>query len=73
MDAAAAKMNSALTWDVGPHNLARYWLFPDPEDLDSPLSVSSVDQAFLDHDWVDSGLNPEQRVSNGLVTSRPSI
>jgi hypothetical protein len=63
MEAAVATLDKALIAQVGPHNLARHWLFPNAEDLDSPFSTYAVDRHFQDKDWVDKGLNPEQRVS----------
>jgi hypothetical protein len=67
MEAAVATLGKALKADVGQHNLARHWLFPNPEDLDSPSSTSAVDQDFQDKDWVDKGLNLEQRVGALVV------
>ncbi|RDB23524.1 RNA helicase Mov10l1 [Hypsizygus marmoreus] len=72
MDNAAATMGDALKADVGPHNLARYWLFPHPEDLNSPFSVYSVDQVFRDQDWIDQGLNPEQRLAASSIALHQS-
>ncbi|KAG5646161.1 hypothetical protein DXG03_004214 [Asterophora parasitica] len=77
METAAATMGDALTGSKNKtafpylratpvhdqHNLARHWLFPEPKDLNSPLSVYAVERAFLEHDWVDQGLNPEQRLA----------
>ena len=63
MEAAVATLDKALTAQFGPHNLARHWLFPNPEDLESPFSTYAVDRDFSDKDWVDKGLNSEQRVS----------
>ena len=62
MEAAAATLHAALTAQVGSHNLARHWLFPNPEDLASPYSTYAIDLDFQDKDWVDKGLNSEQRV-----------
>lgn len=64
VEAAVATLDKALTAKVGFHNLGRHWLFPNPEDLDSPSSTYAVDRDFQDKDWVDKGLNPEQRVSS---------
>jgi hypothetical protein len=66
MEAAVATLDKALTSQAGSYNLARRWLFPDPEDLSSPFSTYVVDRDFQDKDWVDKGLNPEQRVSISL-------
>lgn len=63
MEAAVIAMGSALDANVGPHNLARRWLFPEPSDLTSPFAVLSVAQRFEDQDWIDKGLNSEQKVS----------
>jgi hypothetical protein len=71
MEAAVATLDMALKADVGPDNLARHWLFPDPEDLDRFFSTSTVDQDFQDEDWVDKGLNLEQRV--GALVAIPTF
>ena len=68
MEAAVATLDRAVTARFGTHNLARHWLFPNPEDLESPLSAYVVDRDFQDKDWVDKGLNSEQRVS---ILSQP--
>ncbi|KAG5351503.1 hypothetical protein C0989_006238, partial [Termitomyces sp. Mn162] len=64
METASATMGAALAV-ANPDNLARRWLFPEPDDLASYSSVYSVDRAFRDQDWVDQGLNPEQRAAQG--------
>ncbi|KAF5376028.1 hypothetical protein D9615_007749 [Tricholomella constricta] len=76
METAAATMGQALTSRGAPgphdHNLARHWLFPEPEDLCSPLSVYAVDRVFRDEDWVDQGLNPEQRLAASSIALHQS-
>ena len=67
METAVATFGQALNAENGPHNLARSWLFPREEDLDSAYSIYAVDQDFQDKDWIDKGLNPEQRVSMALL------
>ncbi|KAF8064102.1 P-loop containing nucleoside triphosphate hydrolase protein [Lyophyllum atratum] len=71
METASATMGDALS-GAEPHNLARCWLFPEPQDLRSPLSVFSVDRAFRDQDWVDAGLNPEQRLAASSIALHQS-
>lgn len=62
METAVSTLGEALKVNIGELNLARHWLFPDPEDLDSYISVYSVDRDFQDGDWIDTGLNSEQQV-----------
>ncbi|KAG5635252.1 hypothetical protein H0H81_011938, partial [Sphagnurus paluster] len=66
METATFTMGNALKDGIA-HNLARHWLFPEPEDLSSPLSLYSVDLSFRDEDWVDKGLNPEQRLAASSI------
>lgn len=72
VEAAVATLDKALTAKVGFHNLGRHWLFPNPEDLDSPSSTYAVDRDFQDKDWVDKGLNPEQRLAVSSIALHQS-
>ncbi|KAH0579747.1 hypothetical protein H2248_002584 [Termitomyces sp. 'cryptogamus'] len=71
METASATMGAALAV-ANPDNLARRWLFPEPDDLASYSSVYSVDRAFRDQDWVDQGLNPEQRLAAASIALHQS-
>ncbi|KAG6837047.1 hypothetical protein H0H93_015618 [Arthromyces matolae] len=71
MEAASATMGSALSASRS-NNLARRWLFPDPADLASYTSVHSVNRVFREQDWVDQGLNPEQRLAASSIALHQS-
>jgi len=59
MDSAVARVQGALTEDA--RNLADQWLFPEPSDLDINPAVV-INSNTTGHNWVDQGLNDEQRV-----------
>ena len=65
MEDAAATLGDALS--VDSNNLARRWLFPEPDDLESELSICLSDHAISPEQWLDSGLNEEQRVSGRVL------
>ncbi|KAG6856540.1 hypothetical protein H0H87_003359 [Tephrocybe sp. NHM501043] len=70
METASATMGAALNVP-GANNVARHWLFPEPDE-GSPLSVYSVDCTFKDEDWIDKGLNPEQRLAASSIALHQS-
>lgn len=37
------------------------WLFPEPKDVEGEFVICHSD--IMEHEWVDAGLNQEQRVS----------
>lgn len=61
METASAAMGAALA-NATADNLARRWLFPEPDELASFSPVCTVDRSFRKQDWFDQGLNSEQRV-----------
>ncbi|KAG6908482.1 hypothetical protein DXG01_004485 [Tephrocybe rancida] len=65
METASHAMGAALNVP-GANNLARHWLFPE-HDEGSPISVCSADREFKEEDWVDKGLNPEQRIAASSI------
>lgn len=62
METAAATLGQALSTNTEGHNLARQWLFPEPEDLEQYNQVYTRKPGVQDGHWHDGGLNSEQRV-----------
>ncbi|KAG6812687.1 hypothetical protein H0H92_001316 [Tricholoma furcatifolium] len=71
MENACATVGAALA-DPDPSNLARKWLFPEPSDLESPLAMKTVIRPFKDEDWIDKGLNDEQRLAASSIALHQS-
>jgi len=63
MEAAVAAVSNVLTSAELGTNLARQWIFPDPEDFANGPSVMLLNGEIKKDQWVDQGLNEEQRVS----------
>ncbi|KAF9460457.1 P-loop containing nucleoside triphosphate hydrolase protein [Collybia nuda] len=72
METATFVMGEALKTDPGQLSLARQWLFPETVDLDSYVSVYSVDRSFQDEDWIDKGLNLEQQFTASSIALHQS-
>ena len=65
MEAAATTVAKVLNSEEPGTNLARQWIFPEPKDfLDAPSRKWPDD--VKDDQWLDVGLNAEQRVSFSL-------
>ena len=64
MQCAVATVAKLLSGeDVKTINLARHWTFPNPQDfLESPPRKLE-NTGIRETQWVDAGLNGEQRVS----------
>lgn len=53
-------------------NLARQWVFPEPEDFLNAPSMKLENGKIQDDQWVDKGLNDEQRVINCVLAVTPT-
>jgi hypothetical protein len=62
MEAAVAAVSNILTSAEPGTNLARQWILPDPEDFANGPSVMLLNGGIKEEQWVDKGLNEEQRV-----------
>jgi len=63
MEAAVAAVSNILTSAESGTNLAQQWIFPDPEHFMNNPSVMLRNGEIKEEQWVDQGLNQEQRVS----------
>jgi helicase MOV-10 len=71
MEVAASTVAQSLNTKDQSKPLARQWIFPDPEDVkDAPPSMLN-NGMIEDSQWLDGGLNTEQRVRFGFVLIRP--
>ena len=66
MESAVAAVSYILTSADSGTNLARQWIFPDPEDFVDGPSVMLLNGEIKEEQWVDQGLNEEQRVSRPI-------
>ncbi|TFK37683.1 P-loop containing nucleoside triphosphate hydrolase protein [Crucibulum laeve] len=66
MASAAATLRDVLSTPSSEHEVARKWLFPNPEDLNS--GAQAANGKYVDEDqWHDKGLNTEQRSAAAFV------
>jgi len=66
MEAAVTAVSNVLTSAEIGTNLARQWIFPDPEDFTNGPSVMLLNGEIKEEQWKDKGLNEEQRVSRPI-------
>jgi hypothetical protein len=57
-------VNSFFTGQAlrGTVGVGTKWLFPQPKDVEGELAIWNGE--IMEHEWVDAGLNQEQRVCN---------
>ena len=69
MEVAASTIAQSLSTEDQSKTLAQQWIFPNPEDLTNapPLNNGIIEES----QWLDGGLNTEQRVRFGFVLVRP--
>jgi hypothetical protein len=71
MEVAASTIANSLGTKDRSNTLARRWIFPDPDDLGDVPSSSTLNNGIIEESqWVDGGLNTEQRVRFGSVLIR---
>lgn len=70
MQRAVASIARILSSIEAGTNLARQWLFPEIVDFTSAPSVMLVNGKIKQDQWVDSGLNKEQRVRAKFILER---
>lgn len=68
MEAAVAAVSNVLTSAESGTNLARQWIFPDPEDFANGPSVMLLNGEIKEDQWKDQGLNEEQRLAVTLIS-----
>lgn len=62
MEAAVSSISEILVEDSSM-NIARHWIFPEPQDFSKGTPRILLNNASINEDeWVDPGLNREQRV-----------
>lgn len=66
MESVVAAVSYILTSAEFGTNLARQWIFPETEDFVNGPSVMLLNGEIKEEQWVDQGLNDEQRVSRLL-------
>lgn len=66
MESVVAAVSYILTSAEFGINLARQWIFPDPEDFVTGPSVMLLNGKIKEDQWVDQGLNEEQHVSRPI-------
>lgn len=70
MESAVSTITELLnSEDTKQINLARQWTFPEPIDFFTAPSQKLENAEIKESQWVDSGLNAEQRVCNFLLTA----
>lgn len=63
MEAAVSSISEVLV-EESNMNIARHWIFPEPQDFLKGTPRILLKNAFINEDeWVDPGLNREQRVA----------
>ncbi|KAJ3505597.1 hypothetical protein NLJ89_g7334 [Agrocybe chaxingu] len=63
METAVAAVAEFLNDEAPGTNLTRQWIFPEPEDYVKAPSKKMRDAEIKETQWVDSGLNDEQRLA----------
>lgn len=68
MEVAASTIAKSLVTKDHSKTLARQWIFPDLDDLDDIPPSSMLNNGIIEESqWVDGGLNTEQRVRFDFV------
>ena len=67
MEVASSTIANSLITEDHSKTLARQWIFPNPEDL-KDVSPSILNNGIIkESQWLDGGLNAEQRVGFGFL------
>jgi hypothetical protein len=66
MEVASSTIAKSLITEDHSKTLARQWIFPNPEDLED-VSPTILNNGIIEESqWLDRGLNAEQRVRFGF-------
>jgi len=69
MDSAVATVSKMLdSNETNEIHLARQWIFPEPQHFFSSPAGNLLGAEIKENDWVDSGLNAEQRVHSSFLS-----
>ena len=68
MEVATSTIAKSLITEDHSKTLARQWIFPNPEDLKDVAPTILNNGIIEESQWLDGGLNTEQRVRFGFFT-----
>ncbi|KAJ7503839.1 hypothetical protein B0H11DRAFT_2355676 [Mycena galericulata] len=75
MDVASKMLHDAMAepYDTNRCRAARRWLFPIPDDIPKGMSIDLVQRHLPDENWLDTGLNEEQKRSRSERTTVEAV